>query len=148
MGPTSRPEFPEEIRRYYQEVAEEGRLAVGPGRLEFVRTQEIVLRFLSPLPATILDVGGASGVYSLWLADRGYEVHLIDPIGRLVEEATRRSQKAQNPIRTCQIGDARALTFNDGVADAVLLLGPLYHLTQATERQQALREAYRVLRPG
>jgi hypothetical protein len=29
----------------------------------------------------------------------------------------------------------------------VLLMGPLYHLTQRADRHQALREAYRVLRP-
>jgi 2-polyprenyl-3-methyl-5-hydroxy-6-metoxy-1,4-benzoquinol methylase len=46
--------------------------------LEFTRTKEVVLRYLS-LPATVLDVGGASGAYALWLAERGYQVHLIDP---------------------------------------------------------------------
>jgi SAM-dependent methyltransferase len=40
------------------------------------------------------------------------------------------------------------LTFNDGVADGVLLLGPLYHLTETADRLRALREVYRVLRPG
>jgi SAM-dependent methyltransferase len=46
------------------------------------------------------------------------------------------------------VGDARELPFRDGVADGVLLLGPLYHLTDPAERRRALREAYRVLRPG
>ena len=142
-----RPKFPKEITRYYQEVAEERRLAAGPSQLEFTRTKEVVLRYLS-LPATVLDVGGASGAYALWLAGRGYQVHLIDRFPRLVEEARRRSEASRNRIRTCQVGDARELTFNDGVADAVLLLGPLYHLTDAAERLRALREAYRVLRPG
>ena len=32
--------------------------------------------------------------------------------------------------------------------DAVLLLGPLYHLVEADDRAQALAEAFRVLRPG
>jgi SAM-dependent methyltransferase len=45
-------------------------------------------------------------------------------------------------------GDARALPLDTGSADAVLLLGPLYHLPDAAERAQALREARRVLRPG
>jgi SAM-dependent methyltransferase len=46
------------------------------------------------------------------------------------------------------VGDARELTFNDGVADGVLLLGPLYHLTERADRLRALHEANRVLRPG
>src|SRR5262245_38385296 len=139
---------PPEITRYYQEVAEEERLAAGPSQLEFARTKEVVLRYLPPPPATILDVGGAAGAYALWLAERGYQVDLIDPMPRLVEEARRRSEASPNRIGTCQVADARELPFNDGIADGVLLLGPLYHLTNAAERLRALREVYRVLRPG
>src|SRR5262245_63137773 len=124
------PKFPKEITRYYLEVAEERRLAAGPSQLEFARTQEIVLRYLPPPPATVLDVGGAAGAYALWLAERGYQVHLIDAMPRLVEEARRRSEASPNRISTCHVGDARELTFDDGVADGVLLLGPLYHLTE------------------
>lgn len=148
MNQGPRPEFAEEITRYYQEVAEEGRLAAGAGQLEFARTKEVVLRYLPPPPATVLDVGGACGAYALWLAERGYQVHLIDPVLRLVQEAQRRSETSQNRICTCRVGDARDLAFNGGVADGVLLLGPLYHLTDAAERLRALREVYRVLRPG
>jgi ubiquinone/menaquinone biosynthesis C-methylase UbiE len=148
MSEAPRPQLPDDIARYYQEVAEEGRLAAGPGQLEFVRTQEVVLRYLPPPPATLLDVGGAAGVYALWLAGRGYQVHLIDPVPRLVEEARRRSEASPHRLTTCQVGDARHLPFGDGVADGVLLLGPLYHLTDPAERRRALREVYRVLRPG
>jgi SAM-dependent methyltransferase len=148
MNTAPRPTFPDEITRYYQEVAEEGRLAVGPSRLEFARTKEVVLRHLPPPPATVLDVGGAAGVYALWLAGRGYPVHLLDAVPRLVEEARRRSEASPQRIATCQVGDARALPFGDGAADAVLLLGPLYHLTEPAERLRALCEAHRVLRPG
>ena len=148
MKEAPRPMVPKEITRYYQEVAEEGRLAAGPSQLEFARTQEVVLRYLPSPPATILDVGGAAGAYALWLAERGYQVHLIDPVPRLVEEARRRSEASPHRICTCQVGDARELAFNNGVADGVLLLGPLYHLTDAAERVRALREVYRVLRPG
>jgi ubiquinone/menaquinone biosynthesis C-methylase UbiE len=148
MSEAPRPKLPEEISRYYQEVAEEGRLLAGPFQLEFARTKEIVLRYLPPPPATILDVGGAAGAYALWLAERGYQVHLIDAVPRLVNEARRRSEVSSNPIRTCQVGDARDLPFDDGMADGVLLLGPLYHLTDMAQRLGALREVYRVLRPG
>ena len=75
-------------------------------------------------------------------------MHLIDAVPRLVDEARRRSEVSSNPIRTCQVGDARDLPFDDGMADGVLLLGPLYHLTDMAQRLGALREVYRVLRPG
>jgi len=148
MSDAPRPKVPEEIARYYQEVAEEGRLAAGPGQLEIARTKEVVLRYLPPAPATVLDVGGAAGVYALWLAEAGYHVHLVDAAPRLVEEARRRSDAAAHRLLSCQVGDARTLPFDDGVADVVLLLGPLYHLTDPAERQRALEEARRVLRPG
>jgi ubiquinone/menaquinone biosynthesis C-methylase UbiE len=148
MNKAARPKFPEEIARYYQAVAEEGRLAAGPSQLEFARTKEVVLRYLPAPPATVLDVGGAAGAYALWLAEQGYQVHLIDAVPRLVEEARRRSEASPQRVCTCQVGDARQLTFHDGAADGVLLLGPLYHLTETAERLRVLREVYRVLRAG
>jgi SAM-dependent methyltransferase len=96
----------------------------------------------------VLDVGGAAGAYALWLADAGYTVHLVDPVPRLVAEAERRSVARPRPLASCRVGEARALPFPDGSADIVLLLGPLYHLTEAADRACALSEARRVLGPG
>jgi 2-polyprenyl-3-methyl-5-hydroxy-6-metoxy-1,4-benzoquinol methylase len=67
-----------DVLRYYERFAEESRLTAGPFRLEFERTREILDRLLPKPPATILDVGGAAGTYSAWLAERGYDVHLVD----------------------------------------------------------------------
>jgi ubiquinone/menaquinone biosynthesis C-methylase UbiE len=50
--------------------------------------------------------------------------------------------------RAWAIGDAGRLTQPDASVDAVLLLGPLYHLVSRAERIAALIEARRVLRPG
>src|SRR5262249_5420901 len=133
---------------YYDRYAEEERLASGPFQLEYERTKEIVARHLPPAPARILDIGGAAGPYSLWLAARGHEVHLIDRSGRLVAEAQRRRGPAAQPLASCAVGDARQLSHGDASADAVLMFGPLYHLTALADRAQALSEAYRVLRIG
>jgi SAM-dependent methyltransferase len=46
------------------------------------------------------------------------------------------------------VADARALDLPDGCVDAVLLLGPLYHLPRRADRLRALREARRIARPG
>jgi SAM-dependent methyltransferase len=82
------------------------------------------------------------------LADAGYTVHLIDAVPRLIAEARRRNLGRSRPLASCDVGDARSLGFPDAMADAVLLLGPLYHLTTAADRGRALAEAARVLRPG
>lgn len=136
------------IRGYYEQRPEEERLLHGPSRLEAVRTRSLIERHAPALPATIIDVGGAAGAYALWLASRGYRVHLIDPIERLVEVARARSMETDQPLESCEVGDARALHFSDDSADAVLLLGPLYHLTSASDRARALSEVHRVLKAG
>ena len=46
------------------------------------------------------------------------------------------------------VGDARRLDLDDASVDAVLLLGPLYHLPGRPDRLRALAEARRVVRPG
>jgi SAM-dependent methyltransferase len=136
----ARVDFDEEITAYYQRAEEEGRLR-GWGRLEFVRTQELLTRFLPAPPAVVLDVGGGPGAYAAWLAGLGYEVQLLDPVELHVGQASELGV-------TASVGDARALSFGDASADAVLLLGPLYHLPDDDDRARALAEARRVLRPG
>lgn len=91
--------------------------------------------------------GGGSGHYALWLAARGYEVHLVDPVPLHVELARARSAKeATFPLASIRQGDARRLDCSSDQVDAVLLLGPLYHLPARSDRLRALREARRVLR--
>jgi ubiquinone/menaquinone biosynthesis C-methylase UbiE len=136
------------IDDYYQRAPEERRLDEGPFQLERLRTRELIQRHAPPPPATVLDVGGAAGAYAFWLAERGYEVHLVDAAARLVEEARRRNAQTKRPLASCRVGDARELPFDGASADVVLLLGPLYHLTDAKDRAQALSEAARVLVPG
>jgi SAM-dependent methyltransferase len=140
--------FDRAIADYYDRWPEEDRLQLGPFQLEEARTQELIQRFAPPPPATVVDVGGAAGAYALWLAGLGYPVQLIDAAPRLVAEAGRRSAAAAHPLASCRVGDARALDVAAESADVVLLLGPLYHLTDAGDRAQALGEAARVLRPG
>ena len=136
------------IVEYYGQAPEETRLEHGPFRLEEARTRELIGRFAPPPPGVVLDVGGAAGAYALWLAGQGYTVQLIDASPRLVAEARQRSAASARPLASCEVGDARALSAADGAAHLVLLLGPLYHLTERTDRVLALREAARVLRPG
>ena len=134
-------EIDAEVLAHYAEGREHGRLTSAPS-LELLRTQVLLERFLPAPPARVLDVGGASGVYASWLSDRGYRVRLIDPVPLHREQA-----RADGRFSVAS-GDARGLAEDDGSYDAVLLLGPLYHLTERTDRLRALAEARRVVRPG
>lgn len=135
-----------EIVDYYSRVPEESRLTAGSSQLEFERNKELIARFLPKPPARVVDVGGGSGPYAFWLASLGYVVHLVDATARLIEEANRQNDTSTQPLASIAIGDARHLSASDASVDAVLLLGPLYHLTNHADRIQVLREAQRVLR--
>jgi SAM-dependent methyltransferase len=135
------------IQSYYDAFGEEQRLTLGASQLEAQRTRDLIARHSPRPPARVIDVGGAAGAYALWLAAAGYDVQLIDPVPRHVEAARRAAQAAGLHVR-CVVGDARALDLPDADVDVVLMLGPLYHLTDAADRRRALEEAGRVLRPG
>jgi ubiquinone/menaquinone biosynthesis C-methylase UbiE len=143
------PRPPEEILAFYARGLEDRRLSEGKGWLERRRTEELLEQHLSPPPATLLDVGGGTGHYAVWLARRGYTVHLVDPVPLHLEQAAARSRaQPETPLASISRGDGRHLEWNDAQVDAVLLLGPLYHMTEAHDRMRCLREALRVLCPG
>jgi ubiquinone/menaquinone biosynthesis C-methylase UbiE len=138
-----------EMLDHYQQFDEANRLSSGMGELERDRTRDILLRHLPQPPATVLDIGGAAGVHALWLAQQGFEVHLFDLVPHHVEQARLASERQSVcAIASCTVADARRIDRPDASSDAILLLGPLYHLTERPDRIGALREAYRLLRPG
>ena len=130
---------------HYEVGHEEDRLTAGMGQLELLRTQEVVHRYLPTAPGRILDVGGGTGVHAAWLAEEGFDVHVVDLSARHVGMIRERL----GPVGvTAEVGNATSLEYPDGSYDAVLLLGPLYHLTEREGRLQALREAQRVVKSG
>ena len=142
------PRLPPEFYSHYSSGYEATRLNAGRARLEHVRTMELLERRLPQPPAVIVDVGGGAGAYACWLAKKGYEVHLIDAMPLHVEQARAASAAQQDyPLASASVGDARKLEHADASADAVLLLGPLYHLTERSDRMKALAEANRILKP-
>ena len=138
-----------EIEEHYAVSYEELRLDSNAGKIEKKRLQEFLQRFLPAPPAAILDVGGGTGVHACWLAKRGYEVHLVDILPVHVELASKASEaQPDTPLATVSVGDACSLKRSDASVDGVLLFGPMYHLTDREDRLTALKEAYRVLKPG
>ncbi len=136
------------IGDHYSLGLEQGRLfRDGEPGLEMTRTLEILDRFLPANPARVLDVGGAAGAYSVALSERGYEVHLIDIFPDHVRQAQEAAVRGGFGF-TASVGDARDLEVDDKSYDAVLLLGPLYHLVDRQDRLRALGETRRVLRQG
>lgn len=98
-----------------------------------------------------VELGVGSGAYSSWLAARGFDLHLVDLSGRLLEATHERLQAERRSARILS-SHQRSATDLDGLADqcadVVLALGPLYHLRDARDRERVLREAFRVLKNG
>ncbi len=137
------------IAAHYLEGLEIHRLHRGAGRLERIRTEELLGRYIPAPPAVVLDVGGGPGHYACWLAQQGYTVHLLDPLPLHVEQALAASELQHlHPLASAALGDSRNLPQPSESCDAVLLLGPLYHLVERAERIRTFAEALRVLRPG
>lgn len=131
----------------YNAGIERDRLRTGIGIIEFERTKEILLEKLPKPPAVIYDIGGAYGEYAWWLASWGYEVHLFD----LSETNIAMSGElaAEYPgvhLEAAMVCDARSIPRPDKSADAVLLMGPLYSITEYEERILALKECRRLLK--
>lgn len=142
MTPPDQSDIDARIQTYYGVTFDESarlttRSAQGP--LEFQRTQELI-REHAPL-GRVIDIGGGSGVHAKALQDGGYDIELIEPVRRHVDAARAAGLEAH-------LGDARDLPFDNETFDVALLLGPLYHLSSATDRRLALTEAARVIKPG
>jgi ubiquinone/menaquinone biosynthesis C-methylase UbiE len=92
----------------------------------------------------ILDVGAATGAYSVPLSRQGFDVTAVELVKSNLEKLRAKHEKVK-----CWQGDARDLSFlDDATFDIVLMLGPLYHLHTEEDKLKALSEASRVAKKG
>jgi ubiquinone/menaquinone biosynthesis C-methylase UbiE len=136
------------IQAYYANDIEVNRLEMEPFKLEGLRTKELIGRYLTMPNLQVLDVGGGAGYYSFWLQEQGHQVSLVDLAPRNIELAQQRAAASGVALGYAAVGDATRLDFPNEQFDVVLMLGPLYHLTNREDRLNALTEARRVLKPG
>ncbi len=132
----------------YNAGIEKGRLHRGLGLIEFERTKEILLEKLPPAPAVIYDIGGGYGEYAYFLASRGYEVYLYDIAEENIRLANDYANEWKVLLAGAEVSDARCIARPDESADAILLMGPLYHITEYEERLLCLKECFRLLKPN
>jgi len=135
-----------DVKTFYEEVDEDGR--VGWELLEYVRSKEIISRYIDDTIMEIADISGGTGAYSFWLAGMGHRVHLLDLAQKHIDIAKARSKDINIPLASCSCSDARSIPYDDQSMDLVLLMGALYHLKSDESRIQCLTEAFRVLKPG
>jgi S-adenosylmethionine-dependent methyltransferase len=138
-----------EIEHYYDQQAEKEWERLERHRTEFAVTKRALAEHLPPAPARVLDCGGGPGRYAIELARHGYAVTLFDLSPECLRLAQRKAAEAGVALAGFEQGTATDLSrFSSEAFDALLLLGPLYHLLGEEDRRQALAEARRVLKPG
>ncbi len=118
--------------------------------VERAMMERYLTRFVSE-KSVVADIGVGAGHYDEFLARRDCSLYLADVSGGLLEAALDRleTQDLSDCVLDARVASAVDLShLADGSCDAVLMLGPLYHLLTLDERQRAVHEARRMLRPG
>lgn len=137
-----------EVAAYYDHQVDREWHRLTRHRVEYGVTLR-ALRDTLPPNARVLDVGGGPGRYAVALAAAGHSVTLLDLSPRMLERAQEHAADRRVRLAALVEGTATDLSrFDNGSFDAVLLLGPLYHLPVAEDRVRAVRECRRVLEPG
>ena len=142
----------ESVGRHYDEVLFEVERERLSNRLlvEYAITARYLERFI-PSGAVVSDIGVGVGHYAELLARRGCRLHLVDVSGRLLDATVARLREAGHGAAVLDAVRASATSIGHiptDECDAVLMLGPLYHLWTLDERRQAVGEAARILKAG
>tara|TARA_R110002050_G_scaffold111752_1_gene225543 strand:+ start:3141 stop:3980 length:840 start_codon:yes stop_codon:yes gene_type:complete len=133
------------IEVFYNKASEETRLDKGMGIFEFERIKSLIEKYIPSPSSKIIDIGGGTGKYSEWLAKKGHQVHLVEPVPKHIKLAKNRANKLKNKF-SVHLGESRKLEFKTNFADLIILHGPLYHLQIKEDRDLTIREAKRVLK--
>jgi SAM-dependent methyltransferase len=138
-----------DIQAFYDRAVEQENGRLQRRQLERDITWCYLDKYL-PLQGNILDIGAATGAYTIPLAKRGYGVTTVDLSPKLIEVCKKRvAEEGLEEKVTCHVADARNLTGVPGTKfDAVLMMGPLYHLILEEDRKKALQEAFKRLKTG
>jgi ubiquinone/menaquinone biosynthesis C-methylase UbiE len=131
----------EEIITFYTEYDEESRLQRHPA--EFTVSTFYMKRYIAA-PCSLLDVAAGTGAYAMFFADLGCTVSALDITPRYIHIL--RGKIRPGLQITANVNDARDLSrYDDNIFDAVLNMGPVYHLN-IKDIALCLQESLRVLK--
>jgi len=138
-----------DIAAHYNDDPERERNRLVRHQLEHDLTWRYLDQYL-PSRGSILEVGAATGTYTLKLAKRGYSLTSVDLSAKLLDECrTRLADEGLEKQVRLAVADARDLSqIAESEFDSALLMGPLYHLVEKEDRMMALRQVSDRLREG
>ena len=132
------------VKQNYEEDPQKEWNRLDGFKYEFEITRRLLDRHAQP--KRLLDIGGGPGRYSLYFAGLGYDVTLVDLSQGNVDFAKKKAAEMGLNITAYQ-ADARDLSkLNLGEFDTVLIMGPLYHLSEEKDRKQCVLEAKKHLK--
>ena len=130
---------------YYNSHDEDSRLLSKHGKVEFLTTVKYIEKYLKD-NMKIMEIGAATGRYSHYFAQKGFEVDAVELIEHNIEIF--KAKTLPNEKVSIRQGNAINLAeYPDDSYDVTLLLGPMYHLYTTEEQQKALAEAIRITKP-
>jgi len=91
----------------------------------------------------VLDIGCGNGRLAAYLADKKINYIGIDNSEELIAIA-----KTTFPNFIFKVADATTLPFSDNEFNAVFIIATLHHIPSKEQRNNVIKEAYRVLKPG
>lgn len=127
---------------YNEDCVEDTRLESQHGQVEFLTTIKYIEEYLKP-ETKILEIGAGTGRYSLYYANKGYDVTSIEYVRHNLDILKSKIKDNMNIV--AEQGDAVDLSrFENNTFDVTLVLGPLYHLYEDKDINKAIEEAIRV----
>lgn len=137
----------ESVKSYYTNMYKEENRHNDPfGLIQELRTKEIIMGKLEE-GMSVLDIGGANGVYSFYLADQGFQTSILDITPRHIDLVIERNKHVKNKLEGIYLGDAVNFSI-DKKFDLIILHGPLYHITNRTTRTTMINNVKKLLNPG
>ena len=140
----------EEVKKYYDSAAEMEwqRLNKAYTSVEYKSTLYLIDKYF-PKTGKVMDIGAGPGRYALALLERGYQVSLLDLSQNELKIAKEKITQAGYEADGYYCKSALELeSFEDESFDALLIMGPMYHLHKEVDRQKVLQEARRILKTG
>jgi len=135
------------VGRWYDEKYDEWE-RLERHKIEFDITKRYLDEYIVGENLKIFDIGGGPGRYSIYLAEKGHKVSLLDLSKRNIGVAKEKSAEKGITLEAYIHGNALELGKYKQEYDVVLLMGPLYHLIEEADRKTVVEGALNLLKPN
>lgn len=139
----------ETVHGYFDSEGVVEHYAEAAQRVGLWRSEKLIFQRLFKTGDTLLELGCGGGRIALGLAELGYRnLMAIDYSRNMIKQARLLARRLDRAVHF-RVGDATQLEFEDNLFEgAIFGFNGLMQIPGAKRREQAMREVFRVLRPG